>query len=106
MEIKWSAVEAIFNAIRAKFDGKGGSKMNLTFTDVFGHQYTETVLKPIDFTERRIHITHRPNQTCDKIASLYVTILRQCFERFGINPERLWPSAENDTLTIKAKAKF
>jgi len=95
LEIRWSEVERMMNAIGAKITEAEGSRITLIFQENTIHEKWTTILGPTNVSQRGIHKSHIPGKSDDRIAGIYVEILRKALERFKLTPQQLWPEPED-----------
>lgn len=94
LEIRWSEVERMMNAIGAKITEAEGSRITLIFQENTIHEKWTTILGPANVSQRGIHKSHIPGKSDDRIAGIYVEILRNALVRFKLTPQELWPECE------------
>ncbi|MBN9289390.1 MAG: hypothetical protein BGO43_03725 [Gammaproteobacteria bacterium 39-13] len=94
LEIRWSEVERMMNAIGAKITEAEGSRITLIFQENTIHEKWTTILGPTNVSQRGIHKSHIPGKSDDRIAGIYVEILRKALVRFKLTPQELWPERE------------
>jgi len=94
LEIRWSEVERMMNAIGAKITEAEGSRITLIFQENTVHEKWATILGPTNVSQRGIHKSHIPGKSDDRIAGIYVEILRKALVRFKLTPQELWPECE------------
>lgn len=105
LELKWQEIENLLHAVCGKIEQGAGSRITLVFNENTIHEKWAYILKPMQITQRGIHISHSPNQSSVRVASFYVEIVRQALKRFGLTPERIFPSESSPSLLPQKEEK-